>query len=528
MNERVQTFGNGWSQRLGLVLGPMLFALCLIFPIDTYRTDPGWMAAVAALMAVWWITEAIPLVATSLLPLVLFPLLGIMPATVVAPVYVNSTIFLFVGGFIIALAMEKWGLHRRVALVIVRLVGGGPARMLLGFMLAAALLSMWISNTATAMMMLPIVLAVIQRRAGLAVGRSTAGARVAAQTSGEHGAGETHHFAVALLLGVAYACSIGGMATLIGTPPNLSLARIFAISFPDAPTLTFGQWMLLGLPITVVMLLSTWLLLWRLLLRKMPREGASDRSVIEREYRGLGPISFEEKAVLTVFVGTALLWVFRSDLKLGAFVVPGWNRLLPYPLLDDGSVAIMAAIVLFLLPTRSGDAGAPRLLSGDDILRVRWDIVLLFGGGFALAQGFQTSGLSAVIGAQFSALAAVPPLLIIAAICLVVTFLTELTSNTATTEMLLPIFAALAVAMQVHPLLLMVPATISASCAFMMPVATPPNAIVFGSGHLRIAEMARIGLRLNLIGALVITVLFYLLGGWLLGIDFGHAPVWAK
>ena len=497
------------TRLVGLILGPALFLIILACDLEPGNPAATRLAAIAALMATWWITEAIPLFATSLVPLVLFPLLGILSGRATAPIYVNSTIFLFIGGFMIALTMEKWNLHRRIALTIIRAIGGSPARIILGFMIAAAFLSMWISNTATAVMMIPIGMAIILKM------------------EEQFGTQDTHSFSVALMLGIAYACSVGGIATLVGTPPNLSFARIFQIMFPAAPEVEFGRWLLLGLPICIVMLAVIWFLLTRIFYR-VPAAITIDQRIVEEEYARLGPVRFEEKAVLTVFALTAALWVFRTPLDFGLLRVPGWSGLLPYPdLIDDGTVAIAMALVLFFIPTRSGDAPTATLMGRDVIPRLPWGIVLLFGGGFALAQGFQVTGLSTLIGNQFGSLAGISPLVMTILICLTLTFLTELTSNTATTEMILPILAAVAVAMRVHPLLLMVPATLSASCAFMMPVATPPNAIVFGSGRIRVAEMARVGVVLNLIGTVVITLFFYLIGTHVFGIDFSGVPAWA-
>ena len=377
-------------------------------------------------------------------------------------------------------------------------------------MVAAAFLSMWVSNTATAIMMVPIGLAIILEM-------EQRFRRVE----------DTHAFSVGVMLGIAYACSIGGIATLVGTPPNLSLARIFEITFPDAPPLVFGQWLLMAAPISLLLLAMAWLLITRLFFR-VPAHVTVDREVVDEQARALGPVSYEEKAVLAVFGLTAILWVFRLPLQLGIVTIPGWSQLLPFPdLIDDGTVAITMAGILFLIPTRAPDAGAPRLAGGDIIPRLPWNIVLLFGGGFALAYGFQVTGLSVLIGNAFAGLAGVPPFVLILMVCLSITFLTELTSNTATTEMILPILASVAVATDVHPLLLMIPATLSASCAFMMPVATPPNAIVFGSNRVRIPEMARIGLILNLVGALVITATFMILGTAIFGIESGAMPEWA-
>lgn len=505
---------------LGFWLGIAAFLLILAAPeLEPGRPAVSRTAAVAALMAIWWLSDAIPLAATSLLPLVLFPLLGILKGKDTAAVYVNEIIFLYVGGFMIALAMERWHLHKRIALGIIRLLGGSPPRLVFSFMLASALLSMWISNTATAIMMLAIGMAIV------------------AEEERRFGRERTRHLSVSLLLGIAYGASCGGMATLVGTPPNLSFVRIYAISFPQAPpeaAVGFGQWMLLGVPVMLSLLLPIWLLLTRVFFPSPPDLTLSSE-VIEGEYRALGPVSFAEKAVLAVFASCAFLWVFREDLRLGAFTIPGWTNLLPgaafdgqgKSLLDDGTVAVGMALLLFLIPsrTRSGEA-PPRLLDHTVFRAIPWDIVLLFGGGFALAKAFQVGGLAEYFGRQFAVLEGAPPVAVVAAVCGVLTFLTELTSNAATTEMALPILASVATAMKVHPLLLMIPATLSASCAFMLPVATPPNAIVFGSGRIRIVDMAKVGLAINLVGIAVITGLFYAIGLWCFGIDLSAPPEW--
>lgn len=510
------------TSRIGLVLGPIAFVAILLGPeFDPDQPAVTRMAAVAALMAIWWITDAIPLAATALIPIVAYPLLGILSSKQTAPLYINGTIFLFLGGFLIALAMERWQLHRRIALGIIGVVGASPGRLVLSFMLASALLSMWISNTATAIMMLAIGMAVI------------------AEEESRFGRERTRNLTIALLLGIAYSCSVGGMATLVGTPPNLSFIRLFEIAFPDTPEseqISFAKWMLLGVPIMIIMLGVIWILLTQVFCRS-PKDLELSSQVILEEKQKLGPLSFAELSVFVVFATTALLWVFRKDLVVGDFTLPGWSRLLPATafdesgktLLEDGTVAIAMALVLFLLPSRSRDPEAPkRLLDLDIFPKVPWHIVLLFGGGFALASGFKASGLSEFVGQQFSGLAGAPPVAVVGAIVATLTFMTELTSNTATTEMAMPILASVAVAMNTHPYLLMVPATLAASCAFMMPVATPPNAIVFGSGRLRIAQMAAIGLVINAISIVVITALFYLVGIPLLGIDPSVAPEWAN
>ena len=522
------------AQAIGFWLGLGCFLLLLAFPVDPANGPASGLAAVVSLMAIWWVSNAFPLFVTAILPLVLFPLLGIMSSGEVAPVYFNSTIVLFLGGFMIALTMQRWNLHKRIALSIIHAVGGGPSRIILGYMVAAAFLSMWIANTATAVMMVPIGLAMVLQV------EETAGVK------------HSRTFTVALMLGIAYACSMGGVTTLVGTTPNLSFQRIFQIIFPEAPPIEFGTWMVLATPIGITMVAVAWFLLTHVLYRPSP-EVRIDRDVIERERAGLGPIAFEERTVLVVFSITALLWIFRRDLELGFGTIPGWSNLLPYPgMIDDGTVAITMATVLFFIPTRNQAprstteaaagpipkwleplrraarfATANRVMGAEVIPRLPWNIVLLFGGGFALAAGFTQTGLANIIGNQFQGLGGLPDIVVILLVCLTLTFLTELTSNLATTEMILPILASVAVLTEMNPLILMVPATLSASCAFMMPVATPPNAIVFGSDRISVGEMARAGIILNLIGALVIATLVITLGETVFGIERGVMPDWA-
>lgn len=330
------------------------------------------------------------------------------------------------------------------------------------------------------------------------------------------------------MLGIAYACSVGGIATLVGTPPNLSFARIFEITFPGAEPIAFGTWFIMGLPLTCVMLVIIWAILTQIFYRT-PAELMVDRSIVDKEYEQLGKLNFEEKTVLIVFLSTAFLWVFRKTLNLGFLTIPGWSQLLPYPkLIDDGTVALTMAMILFLIPAKNKQNGSPTVMGPDVITKIPWHIVILFGGGFALAKGFQVTGLSTLIGNQFADLAGMSSILMTTMICGGLTFLTELTSNTATTEMILPILASVAYAMKANPLLLMIPATLSASCAFMMPVATPPNAIVFGSGRIKIAEMARVGIFINLIGVVIITTLFFALGTTIFEIDPAVFPDWAQ
>lgn len=499
------------TQIIGLLLGLVAFAALLAFPIDSESAVASHMAAVAALMAVWWMTDAIPMGATSLVPIVLFPILGIMSAKETAPVYYNNTIFLFLGGFLIAVAMEAVSLHKRISLSIINFIGGGPGGLILGFMLACWGLSMFISNTATVIMMLPIGLAVISKM------EETVGVRAARK------------FGLALLLSIAYSSSIGGIATFVGTVPNLVFREIYRATFPDAPGLSFGSWMIYGVPLSAAMLFVVWFVVTRLFYRS-PRDLKIDDSVIVEEKRKLGPISYQETVVLIVFAATGLLWIFRKDIDLGdmgGFVIPGWSGLFEFgDRIDDGTIAILSGLLLFLLPAKRR-IGSGAILDLEAFKKIPWETILLFGGGFALAKGFQVSGLSQTIGETFEFFKGFPPLLLVMIICAGLTFLTELTSNTATTQTLLPILASIAIAMGINPLILMIPATFSASFAFMLPVATPPNAIIFGSGRISINEMVRPGIFINIIGIFVCSLLFYYFGTFVFGIDFSTMPAWA-
>jgi len=481
-------------------------------------------AAVTALVACWWITVALPIPVTSLMPLVLFPLVGIVPIKEAAVPYANSNVFLFMGGFIIALGIERWGLHRRIALHIVRLVGTGRSTIVLGFMLASAVLSMWISNTATTMMMLPIGLAIV--------------AAVAPPQQGPD-AKEHANFSAALMLGIAYAASVGGIATPIGTPPNISFRGQFARLFPQAGEISFGQWMVIFVPLLLVFLPVVWLVLVKVTCRVGRARMPVGREVVRDDLRALGPMRRPEIAMLVVFAATAILWMTRS-IPIGDANY-GWSGVLECWLasrggvlfhagyINDATVALTMAVILFMIPAGRDDSGEWRaLMDWPTAKRLPWGILLLFGGGFSIAAGVGASGLSLWCGNVFASLGVTNPLLVVVSICLLMTFLTEFTSNTATTEVMLPILAGVSLAMGVNPLLLMLPATISASCAFMMPVATPPNAIVFGSGCIDMGRMVRTGLILNVIGAVLVTATFYLIAVPVLGIDLGSLPAWAS
>lgn len=464
--------------------------------------------AVALLMAFWWVSEAIPLAVTALVPLVLFPFLGILDGKEVSSTYFNYIIFVFLGGFVMALAMEKWNLHKRIALKILMLVGVSPGRILLGFMLATAFLSMWISNTASTMMMIPIVMSIIS---SLEENKSLKG---------------VERYSTGLFLAIAYSASIGGIATLVGTPTNLVFPRILTLMYPGAPEISFADWFFFALPVTLLMLLA---ILGIIYMMYRPRESwrALDKKHFQMKYTALGPTSFEERTVLIVFLSLAFLWIFRADIKFDSFTIPGWSSIFGTPaFINDGTVAMLAAIVLFVLPAR--DANRGRIMDWTTAKRLPWNIVLLFGGGFALALGFQSSGLAIWFGEQLAFTRHIHPYLILLAVITMMSFLTELTSNVASTQMLLPVFASLAVSSGNNPILLMIPATIASSLAFMLPTATPPNAIIFGTERLEIRTMVRTGFILNMTGVLVLFLVTWLLGGRFLGIELGVFPDWVN
>ena len=476
------------------------------------------MFAVVALMAIWWVGEGTSFAVTALVPLVLFPLLGIMPSKQVASNYANHLIFLFLGGFMIALAMEKWNFHKRLALWIITAMGTEPKRIVLGFMMATAFLSMWISNTASTMMMLPVAMAVVRQ---IALDASLNGERnFDSQKQIENGLG------LVLMLGLAYSASIGGVGTPIGTPPNIVFAGFYKNLFPDNPEVSFFQWMILALPIVLVFIPITWIYLCRFVL-PFPIthvEGGESR-IIQKELYGLGSMNRGEKIVATIFCFTAMLWIFRRPIVLGEWILPGWSNLFVNPkFLHDSTIAMTMGLLLLVVPV-NGTKGL--ILNGKtewfalDWQTVQsktpWGILILFGGGFALASGFGVSGLDKWIGSKLTGVSDWPLWMTVLTICLAVTFLTELTSNTATTTMILPILGMAAIAAAVDPLYFMVPATLAASFAFMLPVATPPNAIVFGSGWVSIPKMSKAGLILNLIGAgIITTTVLVLVSGFLI------------
>ena len=544
--------------RIGLYLGPVSFLLILAFA----DLDPGnpmvtRMVAVTVWMAIWWISEAIPIAATALMPLALFPLMGIMRGRHtdisykidfgetalgdgltaadlsislhnVVGQYMSWVTFLLLGGFLMAIAVQKWDLHKRIALNILRFMGNRLDTLVLGFMLAAALLSMWLSNTATTMMLLPIALSIVLLREEFHENHNPPG-----HAPDPHEA----NFSLALLLGLAYAASIGGMATLTGTPPNAILVAQFEQLFPDAPSLSFASWSMMALPFSLLFLGCAWWLLTRLVF-PLPATGQfSGNELIAKQHRELGSMSPEEKKVLTAFSILVLLWFTRKERLFGNDIdIFGWSHYLDLalawfdiaavgPMLDDGTVAIAMALILFVLPAKSIQG---RLLDAEDLNKVPWGVLILFGGGLALAKGFGTSGLSLWIAGQFeNLLRGSEPIVVVASTIGFITSLTELTSNTATTSTAIPIMASLAQGIGVHPLLLLIPTALAASCAFMLPISTPPNAIVYGSRRIPIIKMIIAGIWLDLLSIVILTLLVFTLGDWIFGL-LGALPDWSQ
>ncbi|MBB6173955.1 sodium-dependent dicarboxylate transporter 2/3/5 [Nocardiopsis mwathae] len=476
---------------VGLVAGPLLALLLFLALPDTLSAPGRITAGIAALMAVWWATEALPLPATALLPLVLFPvLLGADIRDVAAP-YANDIIFLFMGGFMLALAMQRWNLHRRIALTVVAAVGTSPAMLIAGFMLATGFLTMWVSNTSTTIMMLPIGVAVVAMVSQLRGGRPDA------------------NFATALMLGIAYAASIGSVATLIGTPPNALMVGYLAET--HGISVGFGQWMLVGLPLAAVFLVLAWVVLTKVVFP--PRITALDdgRELIRSELRAMGPISRGELLVLLVFVSAALAWVgipLLADGPMGG-ALPWLGEI------SDAGIAMTAAVLLFLIPAER--RARVRLLDWETAVKLPWGILLLFGGGLSLSAQFGETGLSEWIGSAVGALSTVPVWVLVLAVAALVLLLTELTSNTATAATFLPVMGGVALGMGMDVMALVVPAVLASSLAFMLPVATPPNAIVFGSGHVTISQMLRGGVWLNVVALFLILATMYTLAGRMLG-----------
>lgn len=482
------------AKKLGLLLGPLLFIVLRLLPNPAGLNPEAWkVLAVASIMLIWWVTEAVPLAVAALLPLVLIPVLGVQPVNEaglpagsdevmgigdVSPPYASPIVFLFMGGFMIAMAMERWGLHRRIALNIVRLTGTNADGIILGFMLATAALSMWISNTATTVLMLPIALSVINLLLDQQADDAQQGMR---------------NFALSMMLGIAYAANIGGTATIIGTPPNVVFAGVMAEQF--GVQVSFAQWIVFGLPFALLLLGVTFFFIVKVLHPNRLGEFEGAQEVITREVERLGPISRGERYTLMVFLLTALLWIFRVPIA----------KLMPAGIdFSDAGIAMFATVLLFIVPVDFSKQQF--VLSWRDTEKLPWGILLLFGGGLSLAGALNDTGLIKLIGNQFADMGDAS-FLIILGLAAVSLFLTEIMSNVALVVVFLPVVGAIALGADLNLLQVCIPVTLAASCAFMLPMSTPPNAIVFASGHLKVSQMVRVGLVLNLVTILMVGVL---------------------
>ena len=465
---------------LFIVIGPIVFLLLEALPKPaTMNIEAYHVLAITAWVAIWWISEAVPISVTALLPIILFPLTGVMEIGDTTAAFGHKYIFLYIGGFMLAIAIEKWGLHKRIALNIINIIGSDLKYIVLGFMVATAFLSMWISNTATSVMVLPIGIAIITQFKA---------------SAGEHDL-DAKKMGKVLMLAIAYSASIGGFATLIGTPPNLVLAGILEETY--GIKLSFFDWMKFALPMAIVLLAVAWIYLTQVANKMRSSEFPGGRKQISAMLHDLGKITTQEKIVLVMFTLTALAWITRSLIQK---IIPG---------IDDTVIAMISGILLFVIPA---GADNKKILQWEEAVKLPWGIILLFGGGMALANGFKVTGLATWIAEQMTSMQGLTLIVLILVLVLIVNFLTEITSNLATTAMLLPVLAPMAFAFDLHPYMIMVSVTIAASCAFMLPVATPPNAVVFGSGYLRVPDMVKTGFFMNILSVLIVTaVTFFLL-----------------
>ena len=454
---------------IGLISGPLVFALIFfLFPTEGLSSEGKGVLACTCWIAIWWMTEAIPVEATALLPIILFPITGSLDIKSTTFPYGNPLIFLFLGGFIIAIAIERWNLHRRIALTIINIIGTNPRKVILGFMIATGFLSMWISNTASTLMMVPIGLSVISNM------------------------NSSIHFSKALLLSIAYSASIGGMATLIGTPPNIVFAGVVKNTF--GVDIGFFDWMLLGIPFSMVLVVITWYFLSHIAFKIDSKE--TDNSTIREKIKEMGRITPEEKRVLIVFLFTAICWMGRK------YPISLW-----IPQTNDTIIAIAGGISLFMIP----DSNGGKLVQWKHMSKLPWGVLMLFGGGLSIANAFVKTDLANWLGSQLYTFNTLPLLFLVIIIAAMVNFLTEVTSNVATASMILPILAALAVSINIHPYYLMVGAILASSCAFMLPIATPPNAIIFSSEHIQMRDMIKTGFFINLISIVLISLFVYFL-----------------
>ena len=483
-------------KKIGFFLGPILFVLTRYFISFNGLSDQGIAVLASTLwIAIWWITEAIPIAATSLMPIILFPLSDGLSLSDTTSSFGHRFVFLYLGGFILALSIEKWNLHKRIALNIIKVIGTNIKKIILGFMVATAFLSMWISNTATSVMMLPIGIAIIKQMKDL-------------KNTPEN---ENLIFGKSLMLAIAFSASIGGVATLIGTPPNIIFAGIIQEIYNIE--ISFLEWFIFGFPISIILLVIAWVYLTNMAFKFKEDKFDEGKKEINRQLKAIGSMCYEEKIVLTVFILTGIAWITRS------FIL---NKFLPN--LDDSIIALISGISLFIFQTNNKSDEKIKIMNWEDAVKLPWGILLLFGGGLAIAQGFQSSGLATWIAQNMVQLEGFSVFLILLVVIAAVNFLTEITSNLATTAMLLPILAPTAVILGVHPYILMVGATIAASCAFMLPVATPPNAVVFGSGYLKMSDMVKVGVLMNFISITIILLMVYFILPILWGFDAFNNP----
>jgi len=475
------------------LLGPLVFVIFQFMePPEGLNPVAFMLLGITIWMAIWWVFEVVPIAVTALLPIIVFPLFDVLSISATTAQYGHKYVFLYLGGFFLAVAIERWELHRRIALHIIKAIGSKASLLILGFMLATAFLSMWISNTATTVMMLPIAIAIANQ----------------INQQNQTGDKSTSYFSKALMLSIAYSASIGGVSTLIGTPPNLVLAGVLENTY--GIKIGFFEWMIFAFPVSMILLFICWKYLTQVAFKLKGIKFTDGKEQIKEMIVKLGKFSYEEKMVGVVFLFAALGWIFRGLLE--QFI----------PALDDTIIAVSAALLLFLIPSKQDKTRM--LLTWSEAVRIPWGIIILFGGGMALAKGFTETGLAAWIAEQITLFEGLSVIILVLLVSAIVNFLTEVTSNLATTAMLLPILAPVALSFNMHPYLIMIAVTLSASCAFMLPVATPPNAIVFGSNYLKVSDMVRKGFLMNIISIIFITLAVYFFMPYAFGLETLEFP----
>jgi sodium-dependent dicarboxylate transporter 2/3/5 len=477
------------SKKFGFWIGILILIISIsITPPDGMRPEATRALGVTLLMAIWWVTECIPIYATAFVPIALFPLLGILDASATAENYGDNYVLMLLGGFFLAKAIELSGIHKRIALYIIKKLGTSRRRIILSFMIATAFLSFWIANVAVVLLMLPIALAIADKE--------------------EESKEVNSKFGLALMLAIAYAASIGGTGSLIGTPPNMVFAGVVAKAFPNLPEIDFLEWMKIGTPIVIIILPATWFYLIKYF--KIDGDFAGSKEVINSEIKLLGKFSSYEKRVLAVFIFTALGWIFRRDIELNNFVIPGWSSILGVKdLVHDSTVAIISALLLFIIPTGEKEHRTKRLLDWKSASTVPWGVVMIVGGGYAIAASFSHTGLGTYLGSTLTFISEYSTIWILVIVISITIFITEINSNTATANIFLPVLASMAVAASMNPLLLMIPATFACSFSFMLPSGTGTNCVIFGSNRVTIPEMAKCGLGLNFLCIILLTLLMY-------------------